>query len=47
MIEKSRSSLLNNTAKVQIKSEKTAPFGGIIHAKELFLQKSQTVLNES
>jgi hypothetical protein len=39
MTEKSRSSLLNNPAKVQIKSEKTAPFRGIIHAKELFYAK--------
>ena len=30
------SEIINDTAKVQIKSERVTPFGGIFHVRELF-----------
>ena len=32
------SKIINDVAKVQIKSEKITPFGGIFHVRELFMR---------
>jgi len=37
------SKIINGMAKVQIKSEKVTPFGGIFHVRELFPVKSYQV----
>ena len=40
------SKIINGMAKVQIKSEKITPFGGIFHVRELFSRYVGSVIDE-
>jgi hypothetical protein len=39
------SKIINDVAKVQIKSEKITPFGGIFHVRELFSRFVAPIIN--
>ena len=46
VVQLQTSKIINDTAKVQIKSEKITPFGGIFHVRELFSRYMAPVIDK-
>ncbi|UKK48421.1 hypothetical protein L6475_00190 [Prevotella sp. E9-3] len=40
------SKIINDMAKIQLKSEKVTPFGGIFHVRELFSRYMDPIINK-